>query len=65
MPQPTASHHLKILRERGLVVTEREGTAVYYSLADRRVVEALDLLRAMLGDLLTQQADLAEHISES
>jgi ArsR family transcriptional regulator len=64
VPQPTASHHLKILRERGLVVTEREGTAVYYSLADRRVVEALDLLRMMLGDLLTQQADLAEHLSE-
>ena len=64
VPQPTASHHLKILRERGLVVTEREGTAVYYSLADRRVVEALDLLRVMLGDLLTQQADLAEHLSE-
>ena len=35
-----------------------------YALADRRVVEALDLLRAMLGDLLTQQADLAEHLSE-
>jgi DNA-binding transcriptional ArsR family regulator len=64
VPQPTVSHHLKTLRERGLVLTEREGTAVYYSLADRRVVEALDLLRAMLGDLLTQQADLAEHLSE-
>ncbi|MFQ6100000.1 MAG: ArsR/SmtB family transcription factor [Anaerolineae bacterium] len=63
LPQPTVSHHLKILRERGLVVTEREGTAVYYSLADRRVVEALDLLRMMLADLLSQRADLAEHLS--
>nr|HID13381.1 transcriptional regulator [Anaerolineae bacterium] len=63
VPQPTVSHHLKILRERGLVVAEREGTAAYYSLADQRVIQALDLLRAMLADLLAQQADLAEHIS--
>lgn len=62
MPQPTISNHLKTLRDRGLVVAEREGTAVYYSLADPRVIEALDLLRAVLADLLTQQADLAEHI---
>jgi len=62
VPQPTASHHLKILRDRGLVVAEREGTTVYYSLADPRIIEALDILRAMLADLLAQQADLAEHI---
>jgi ArsR family transcriptional regulator len=62
LPQPTVSHHLKILRERGLVLSEREGTAVYYSLADRRVIQALDLLREMLADLLSQQADLAEHL---
>ena len=65
VPQPTASHHLKILRERGLVLAERDGTAVYYSLADRRVIEALDLLRMMLTDLLNQQANLAEHLGGS
>lgn len=64
-PQPTASHHLKILRERGLVAAEREGAAIYYSLVDRRVIEALDLLRAMLADILTQQVDLAEHLTGS
>ena len=58
IPQPTASHHLKILRERGLVLTERDGTAVYYSLADHRVIEALDILREMLADLLAQRASL-------
>ncbi len=62
LPQPTVSHHLKILRERGLVAAEREGTAIFYSLADRRVIEALDLLRAVLADLLGQQADLAERM---
>jgi len=62
MPQPTTSHHLKILREQGLVLTDREGTAIYYSLADRRVIEALDLLRLVLADLLSQQADLVDRL---
>jgi ArsR family transcriptional regulator len=63
VPQPTVSHHLKILRERGLVVAEQEGTAVYYALADERVIQALDLLRDVLRTQLALQADLAEHLS--
>ncbi|HTV93899.1 MAG TPA: metalloregulator ArsR/SmtB family transcription factor [Verrucomicrobiae bacterium] len=31
--QPTVSHHLRILREAGLVNCERRGTWVYYRLA--------------------------------
>lgn len=58
--QPTVSHHLKMLRDRGLIVGRREGTSVYYSLADRRIIQALDLLREMLADLLAQQAGLLE-----
>jgi DNA-binding transcriptional ArsR family regulator len=63
IPQPTVSRHLKVLRERSLVTTERDGAAVYYSLTDRRVVEALDLLRAVLGDILTQQAQLVQALT--
>jgi ArsR family transcriptional regulator, arsenate/arsenite/antimonite-responsive transcriptional repressor len=33
--QPTVSHHLRILREAGLVTGERRGTWVYYRLAPR------------------------------
>jgi ArsR family transcriptional regulator len=32
--QPAVSHHLKILRDSGLVACERRGTWVYYRLAD-------------------------------
>jgi ArsR family transcriptional regulator, arsenate/arsenite/antimonite-responsive transcriptional repressor len=31
--QPTISHHLRILREAGLVTCDRRGTWVYYQLA--------------------------------
>ena len=42
--------------------TEREGAAVRYSLADERVIEALDSLRAVLVGALEQQAELARGI---
>jgi len=60
LPQPTVSRHLKILRDRALVKTSRDGASVYYALADERVIQALDLLRAMLRDRMAEQARLAE-----
>ena len=44
MPQPLVSRHLKVLRERGMVTTERRGTVIVYTLGDKRLIQALDLL---------------------
>ena len=59
LPQPTVSRHLKILRERQLVATRREGPSVLYSLPDDRVIDALDILRAVLFGTLSRQGMLA------
>ena len=56
--QPTVSHHLKMLRDRGIVTATREGNSVRYNLRDHRIVEALDLLRAVMTDLFADQAKL-------
>ncbi len=56
--QPTTSRHLKTLRERGLVRAVRLGPNVEYSLADTRLIEALDLLRGVLKDRLAHRAGL-------
>src|SRR4030067_3858848 len=58
--QPNVSRHLKVLRERGMVTTERFGATVMYSPADRPVIEALDLMRAVLADDLAQKSALAD-----
>lgn len=42
--QPTISHHLKLLREAGLIASERRGTWVYY----RLLPEATDRLASIL-----------------
>ena len=60
--QPTTSRHLKILRERGLVHKERQGATITYHLTDRRLIQALDLLRSVLRDRLTRRASLIEEI---
>ena len=60
MPQPLVSRHLKILRERGMVTSERRGTTITYTLGDRRLIEALDLLRAVMRDGLSRRAELVE-----
>jgi DNA-binding transcriptional ArsR family regulator len=62
--QPTASRHLKILRERGLVHSARNGTTITYSLADRRLIQALDLLRNVLRERITRRASLMEELDE-
>jgi DNA-binding transcriptional ArsR family regulator len=62
MAQPMTSRHLKVLRERGMVKAERQGTVIQYSLADRRLVEALDLLRAALRDILAHRVQLVDVI---
>jgi DNA-binding transcriptional ArsR family regulator len=59
----TVSRHLKVLRDRSLVKTERNGAYIHYELADPRVLEALDTMRTILADTLAQQSSLVEVIT--
>src|SRR5580704_8235135 len=45
LSQPTISHHLRILRDAGLVQAQPRGTWAYY----RLVPEAIDALRDVFG----------------
>ena len=63
LSQPTMSRHLKVLRERGLVQSVRTGTVITYSLSDPRLIQALDLLRNVMRERLTYQANLINEIS--
>jgi ArsR family transcriptional regulator len=64
LSQPTTSRHLNVLRERGITMAQREGQSVIYSLTDERIVNALDLLRAVLASKLKSQAVLADTVSQ-
>ena len=62
MPQPLVSRHLKVLRERGMVTTERHGAVVVYSIGDKRLIEALDLLRAVMHANISRRAKLIQEL---
>ena len=55
--QPTVSHHLKILRDAGLVIGERRGTWVYYRLAS----DARERIGATLNSVIPLRARLHIH----
>ena len=46
---PNMSQHLAVLRNAGLVSTRRDGSTVYYRLADPRVIEAYRLIQGLAG----------------
>ncbi len=65
LSQPATSRNLKVLRDRGLVFTVRQGTTLEYHLADPRLVDALNTLRSVLRDRLTYRANLMENIEDT
>ena len=57
--QSNISQHLALMRERGLVVARRSGNSVYYSLADRKILEACKLTREILLERLRRERELS------
>lgn len=46
---PNMSQHLAVLRSANLVQSRRDGSTVYYRLADLRVLEAYRLIQSLAG----------------
>jgi ArsR family transcriptional regulator, zinc-responsive transcriptional repressor len=55
LSQSLVSHHLKELRRSLVVKIERKGLFVYYEIADRRVVEVIEILAELSDDLLANR----------
>ncbi|ELK40584.1 transcriptional regulator [Brevibacillus agri BAB-2500] len=45
MSRPTVSHHLKILRQAGLLQAKKKGTEIYYRL---EIAEAISLFKQLV-----------------
>jgi DNA-binding transcriptional ArsR family regulator len=62
LPQSNVSRHLAVLRERAVVTPRRDGTTVYYSLANPKIAEACELVREVLEGQLIQNQRLASSL---
>jgi ArsR family transcriptional regulator len=54
-PQSNVSQHLAVMRNKGLVLTRREGQRVYYSVTSPKINQALDLLLDVLKEHVTAE----------
>lgn len=62
LSQSNVSQHLAILRERGVVLSRREGTSVFYLLRGSNVIAVVDLLRDFLAEDLADRGRLGDVI---
>jgi ArsR family transcriptional regulator len=56
--QPTVSHHLRVLREAGVVTSDRRGQWIYYRLAPDVAVRLATIARGMIPGGLIPATDL-------
>lgn len=52
IPQATLSQHLAILRAKGVVTARREGSRIYYSIANPKIIQAFDLISEVMAEQL-------------
>ncbi len=58
--QATVSQHLAVLRQRGVVSTNREGTNVYYAVANPKITKACDIIRDVLFEYISKMKEISE-----
>lgn len=54
------SQHLAVLKSSHLVASRKQGQTVFYSLADRRIIQACALIRSVLLDQMKVRGVIAE-----
>jgi ArsR family transcriptional regulator, virulence genes transcriptional regulator len=62
LPQANISQHLMVLRDAGVVNSRREGKQIYYSLSNKDIITASDLLRSVLVDQC-RDSDLVDELT--
>ncbi len=56
------SQHLTVMRQKGILVTRRDGVNIYYRIANPKVIQAFDLMREVLFEQLQENERLMQGI---
>ena len=59
-PTPQVSQHLRLLRDKNLVKSRKDGQTVYYSLVEPKMIEACTIIRGILVQSMKKQGVIAE-----
>lgn len=50
LSQPLVSHHLKVLKENGILETKRNGPFIYYFIRDKKILYAINLFSELFNN---------------
>ena len=65
VPKANVSQHLAVMRHKGILKFRREGINMYYSVSNRKVIEACLLMKDVLMEQMKEKGKLAEIASKS
>jgi ArsR family transcriptional regulator len=60
--QSMASHHLAILRGKGVVEARRDGVNIYYRLVNPKIGEACDMVHDILMNHMAKSKEFADRL---
>ena len=63
-PQPTISRHLGVLRNGGVVTTQRRARDMLYEIANPKIVHICDLMREVLVEEAARRSQLVEALPD-
>ena len=64
VPKANVSQHLAVMRHKGILKFRREGINMYYSVSNRKVIEACLLMKDVLMEQMKEKGRLAEIASK-
>ncbi len=65
VPKANVSQHLAVMRHKGILKSRRDGINVYYSVSNRKVIDACLLMKEVLMEQMKEKGKLAEIASKS
>jgi DNA-binding transcriptional ArsR family regulator len=64
VPKANVSQHLAVIRHKGILKSRRDGINIYYSVSNRKVIDACILMKEVLMDQMKEKGRLAEMVSK-
>lgn len=59
------SQHLALLKSCGIIKSRREGTSVYYSIANKKIIEACSIMNEVVKSILEDKKRLLETLKKA
>jgi len=62
LSQANISQHLSIMKSKGIVASSRKGKNIYYTLTNKKIIEAFNIIREVLADRLKKEGKIVKNL---